>query len=173
PPTRFREALDQRIGLGVEMQVAPDPTLCARGVHRGGQAGEPRAGLQIKDDGNPIDLRCFQMLDETRELRHGKVRYGVIAAVLERSKRHALARARNATDQQQIHRDSCPARAGGRPRLPPSPFILCCFPMNALVLRIPRWWSTKLRRAASTRTARFPPAATGIVTLRIGTPRIS
>src|SRR6476659_8361211 len=41
--------------------------------------------------------------------------------------------------------------------------------MNSFVLSMPRWFSTKLRTAASTSTARLRPAATGIVTLRIGT----
>ncbi len=40
--------------------------------------------------------------------------------------------------------------------------------MNSFVLSMPRWFSTKLRTAASTSTARLRPAATGIVTLRIG-----
>ena len=58
-------------------------------------------------------------------------------------------------------------------RQPPSSISFCCLSMNSLVLSIPRWLSTKLRTAASTSTARLRPAATGIVTLRIGTPRIS
>ena len=50
----------------------------------------------------------------------------------------------------------------------PSSISFCCRSMNSLVLSMPRWLSTKLRTAASTSTARLRPAATGIVTLRIG-----
>ena len=62
---------------------------------------------------------------------------------------------------------------GRRRSQPPSSISFCCRSMNSFVLSMPRWFSTKLRTAASTSTARLRPAATGIVTLRTGTPRIS
>ena len=45
--------------------------------------------------------------------------------------------------------------------------------LRDFVLSMPRWFRTKLRTAASTSTARLRPAATGIVTLRTGTPSAS
>ncbi len=55
----------------------------------------------------------------------------------------------------------------------PSSMSFCCRSMNSFVESMPRWFRTKLRTAASTSTARLRPAATGIVTLRTGTSRIS
>src|SRR6202171_32061 len=104
PATGLRKALDQRIGLGIEVQKAYRPALCMRGVDDAGQSIEPGLGLYIEHDRDPILRRSLECREERWQLRERDVRDRVIATVLERGERDALAGTRYTADQQQVHR---------------------------------------------------------------------
>src|SRR5258706_5499134 len=84
----------------------------------------------------------------------------VVAAVFQDFQRDALAGAGESADEHQLHYWS---------------FSICCFwrARNSAVESMPRSLRISLRTAASTSTARLLPAATGIVTLRTVTARMS
>ena len=87
------------------------------------------------------------------------------AAVLQDVQRDALAGPRQATDQNQLHYCS---PSGSLPFMP-----ACWRARNSAIESMPRSLRISLRTAASTSTARLRPAATGMITLRTVTPRIS
>src|SRR5256714_2339352 len=61
PAPGFRKALDQRIGLGVEIQKANRPAICARIVDGAGKSSEPGFGLYVEYDRDPILRRRLQL----------------------------------------------------------------------------------------------------------------
>ena len=82
------------------MQEAHAPALAARRLHRRGEVRETGAGLHVERDRNPIELRILEMREEPRELCERQVGHCVVAAVLERRERHALAGTGDSADQQ-------------------------------------------------------------------------
>ena len=103
PAARFREPLDQRVDLGVEVEKAhipPGATRMRDGLRESGQA---RPGLDVERHRHAVLAAGGEMRDRLRQQRGRQVVDRVIAGILERGQRHALARSGNAADEQQIH----------------------------------------------------------------------
>src|SRR3954469_4505597 len=159
--TRLREAPQQRCGGRLEVEHAAIDAAATQAADVLGQRAE-RGAARIDADGDALVPRFGQVAQDLVERAGGQVIDAVEAAVLQHVQRDALARARQAADQDELHAYSSCWR------------ICCCWrPRNSCVESMPRSLRISFLTAASTSTARLRPAATGIVTLRMVTPRMS
>ena len=110
PAARLGEAFDERFRLGVEIEEAHAPARGAQTRQRVGEVGEARGGLGVERDRDAVAPRAGEITGRLGDQRQRQVVDGVVAGVLERHKSDALAGARNAADQEEVHFDRVRSR---------------------------------------------------------------
>ncbi|MNC86085.1 hypothetical protein D3C83_17170 [compost metagenome] len=103
-PARLGEALDQRVGLGFEEQDPHVVSALAEIRDLPGQFGELRGGARVDAQRRAFPPARGQQIHRLPQQLQRQVVHVIVAAVLEHVERHALARAREAGDEDQLHK---------------------------------------------------------------------